>query len=103
MTTSVRELKKSSWKEFVGYSALMYMGSMFDGTLEDVAKRIEAYDEPEFEVNRTYVRGVTDIQFRTENDTISHLSKVGRVYTYGNYFLIHNEAMDNNIVIYRFK
>lgn len=94
---------KTSWKSFLENKELMYIGSVFEKTVEEVENLIDILKPTPFELNRTFAGGVTDIKFKTESGSISHLTKRGIVYAYGDYFLIFDKSNGNNIVVYRVK
>jgi len=92
---------KSTWNDFVedAKGGLMYLGSTYGKSLDDVSTVIEAKTHDiTFDADRTYLRGSSVLQFTTEINTVSRLDKRGTVFTHEDCFIIQD---DKTIIIYK--
>lgn len=94
-------LVKSNWATFLDNEELMYIGSTFNKTLDEITTSLSNMEIKDFSIDRVYVGGKTNLKFNRPDGTISHLTKRGKVYLFDIYFLIHDEANDS-VVIYRY-
>jgi hypothetical protein len=94
------EFSRSSWKKFIAQGRYMYMGSTTDYSMKGVLKNLKKHeaDKGPYVEDRVFRCGVSALQFTLPDQSVSYLDRRGKVYRYGDYFIIHD---DPTVIVYR--
>jgi hypothetical protein len=96
-------LKKTTWDALLNAmkKGVMYMGSKFHTTPEQVTELLANFKKPSFEADRVLDKGSSVLQLTKPDGGITRLDKRGVVYKYDTYFIVHVASDGDNVIVYR--
>jgi len=102
-------IQKSSWPEFIKHATvgLAYLGSKFDFSVEEMVDAIKrnGVDTKKLFTDRKLAGGtsrlrMTKLDKNGKESGVSELAKVGKVFRFGDFFIVYNEKDSNSVVAY---